>query len=624
MHRRSLRSGPAPWAAVLLLVSLAGCGLTEEDERVCAGVECSAGFCLAEQGQPVCHCGAWELALGELCVARGGVLEPDDTSEGATPLEPTAAPRDFTFRARAEGERDADHFTFEALSAHTYRFTCTAHDIGCRLSVTLPGELSPLQASGRPGTTLVFEARRSGRHALQAQPDLLRGGAYSLRMEDLGEDDFADSPEQARPRTPSPEPFTVLRQGPLDRDVFAIDALAGHLYRLACTASAPGGWEVLLTDARGQELRRALAFGNLQGQGAATMDLEAPADGRLFAELVVTSGTGPDSYTCRLEDLGLDDHGDTFPTATVLTPGGASARGALEVGGDSDVFTFSGVARHLYRFSLTGENGLSTSCRRFTEDATGLHEARSCGNLLFEVEADATVYVSVRAEGLGRYTYRLEDLGVDDHAGSAPTATPLAVGSPTSVRVVDFGDVDHLTFNASAWHLYRLTVSPPPPLQEYLLFPRTEAGPRVGRPENPSTEARYILEATRDGPVLLQLGGGARQYQLVLEALGPEDHGETAATATPLALGQTGSGHIDVSGDTDAFAVPLEAGRSYSLNFTGATASWSVSVLAPHGARVNTFSSVGTHAFTPTVAGTHTFQVSASLTWDLDYQLSVQ
>lgn len=110
---------------------------------------------------------------------------------------------------------------------------------------------------------------------------------------------------------------------------------------------------------------------------------------------------------------------------------------------------------------------------------------------------------------------------------------------------------------------------------------------------------------------------------MVLEELGPEDHGETAATATPLALGQTVSGHMDVSGDVDAFAVPLEAGRSYTLNLAGPTASWTVSVLAPNGALVNSFFSSGTHAFTSTVAGTYTVRVSVS-TWDLDYQLSVQ
>lgn len=185
MHRLLPRSRPALLATVFLLVALAGCGLTEEDERVCADVVCTVGYCLAQAGQPVCHCGALEWSLGEQCASQSPeTLDDDGTPQSATPLEPSATARTFTFDASFDRSKtDVDYFSFQGLAGHIYRATCLG--AGCQVEIQN-------EAKERLGFTSILgdpvhaKLSTSGRYYVRTSATSTFGGDYTLKLEDLG------------------------------------------------------------------------------------------------------------------------------------------------------------------------------------------------------------------------------------------------------------------------------------------------------------------------------------------------------------------------------------------------------------------------------------------------------
>lgn len=94
----------------------------------------------------------------------------------------------------------------------------------------------------------------------------------------------------------------------------------------------------------------------------------------------------------------------------------------------------------------------------------------------------------------------------------------------------------------------------------------------------------------------------------------PDDHGDTPAAATPLALTQPFAGRIEVAGDVDCFAVDLRAG--FPCTFLTETAGdTSLEVVDPSGQQVafNDDAGPGTRrsevAYTPSIAGTYALLV---------------
>jgi hypothetical protein len=623
--RHRLPSRPGPLATVLLLASLTSCGLTEEDTRVCAGVTCSAGYCIAEQGRPVCHCGAWEQALGETCDVVPPLPEDTDrTPEGATPLAPSAEPQTFRFDPSRPDAVDLDYFRFEASAGHIYRVACTS-SLGCGLRLLDARHVSVVSQEGWEGATLHAELATAGLFYVQVQHRRSGAGDYSLRFEDLGTDDVGDSAQAALPRAPSPEPFSGRLELPGDRDVFSFSATAGRVYRLACTTSTsdPGAWSVEVRDATGQ--LRAEESG-IRGQ--ATTGLKASTTGTLFAEVRAEAEAGSGgNYMCRLEDLGPDDHGDTPATATHLTPRteGPLLSGRLEVSSDEDVFTFTATPGHLYRFDYT-RAGDALVCQLRLEGDASFSETSYIPAQVIDVPAGTRPFLRLRHWGETPYSYRLEDLGLDDHGSSAATATSLTPGLAVQAHVAGLGDMDVLTFSATARRLYRLTVSPPPVTWQEFNFRMEGQVVRAGaaRTTEPAS-LQYTFQPMGDGPMLLEFQGKAMRYQVLLEDAVPQDDGDTRDTATPVGVGEARAGIIDVGKDVDVFTVTLEANRRYELLTASTSSLVFFSVSAPDGREVPLSAGEGGSFFTSAEAGTYAIQVAASLDGSgLAYQLTVR
>ncbi|MFY7856369.1 MAG: calcium-binding protein [Rubrivivax sp.] len=103
----------------------------------------------------------------------------------------------------------------------------------------------------------------------------------------------------------------------------------------------------------------------------------------------------------------------------------------------------------------------------------------------------------------------------------------------------------------------------------------------------------------------------AADYRLLVATIDPDDHGDTAATATTLLPGQALAGDLDRAGDIDSFALDLQAGERYIFTVAGEGADplrdAFVVLVDADGQRLA--ASQGSLAFQSPVGGRHTLQI---------------
>ncbi|MFY0577588.1 hypothetical protein ACN28S_27620 [Cystobacter fuscus] len=178
-------------------------------------------------------------------------------------------------------------------------------------------------------------------------------------------------------------------------------------------------------------------------------------------------GSTVGAYTYRLQDLGVDDHGDTLATATPITPGTSGVPAQFEVSRDEDWFSFTATAGRLYDFTCSTA---SIDCDVYLLDAHGnVVAADTTSTTVTRVRGKFTTggtfyYRVVASSGWNvsytSYTYRLQDLGVDDHGDTLATATPITPSAswvPAQFEVSR--DEDWFSFIATAGRLYEFSCS---------------------------------------------------------------------------------------------------------------------------------------------------------------------
>ncbi|KFE69583.1 hypothetical protein [Hyalangium minutum] len=264
-----------------------------------------------------------------------------------------------------------------------------------------------------------------------------------------------------------------------------------------------------------------------------------------------------------------DDPGDTPTTATELVPGGGGAA-VLHHAEDLDVFSFSVVAGRIYRFTCSAERiGYESTCAVQFLTASGdlLPAAGMYWMLGYEAPANSTLYAQVRPSVFATqfpvpYSYGLEDVGPDDHGDTAETATLItASGLTHEARMELLNDSDFFAFEAEAGHVYQF------PCEGTVLVCRVRLRDASGTLLHEQlapfayevTQAgRYTLEVTSNRQPLLT---GIGTYRYSLQDLGPDDHGDTAASATEPSLGTAASGRLETLQDVDVFRITVPAGQ---------------------------------------------------------------
>ncbi|NMO13811.1 hypothetical protein HPC49_01885 [Pyxidicoccus fallax] len=559
-----------PWRLLPCVLVLAACGPTmdiPDDAVACANVRCTAGECFSNGGQPMCRCGAWEQAAGLSC-AVGYFTAADD--HGGSPGDATVlsmpmavAGQGHIDQAEREGLVDRDLFAFTAESRHVYAFTChrrTLRDCQLRLLDGTGREVDTVtqNALDGPGRVL-FATLEAGTWYVEVSSE--RGvGTYTYQLQDLGRDDHGDDRVRATALTASRrrEPFVITHTGPGDEDVFTFATEPEHGYRFTCEVPDPRSvdsreLELTLRWSTDTVVRTVAGFegpslgvsGVAGWEGSASVTVRLKRANQLRLE-----------STCWLEDLGRDDHADSFLLATEVTPG-VPVPVTLHSDGDTDVLVFTARAGHIYSLAPEQRGSLNL----LVTDVLGFQVASQVtSQLLFEPARDATYYLHVRqgVPWLYRFLLLLEDQGTDDHGDARESATSFEPGTPVTGRAETPGDVDAFTFLPEANGIYLVTCEPDCLLSYY-------------HPEGLRFETlgpgRQVLDVSGAQPTTVFVRpGGVSAYTLRVERVATDDYGDSRFDAIPLTLPATVSGWVQTRVDVDAFLVWLDGGRTYWLD----------------------------------------------------------
>ncbi|NMO13812.1 hypothetical protein HPC49_01880 [Pyxidicoccus fallax] len=617
MLRPWLHAGAGPLAAVVLLV-LAGCGpsfVAEPDASVaCEGVRCTAGTCVANGGQPMCRCGAWEAAAGLLCQVSSFTV-PDDhagSPDDATPLTVMSEPAEGRISASTRGQFDRDLFSFHPEPGHSYVFLCQP--------LSLP-RCQPrlLDGSGRQLTGLFLDPERT---AWSFKP---RGegpwyievsgagdsGTYAYQLVDLGADDHEDSRDQAAVMEPSDANFTVTSDFLGDDDVIRFQAKAGHAYRMGCELpSTQVGVALRLLDASGRVVDTGEALGTRR---MPEVELQAPAAGTWFMQVSPTFGPMPISVTCWLKDLGADDHGDVLATATRLTPG-ERAPVRLQTRKDVDVLRFTAEAGHTY--VLRQSPHVIASIQLHDARDTQLRSANPQWYLL-ESAIAGDYFLKVRPPAIGAleppFELWVEDLGPDDHGDTQATATRLSPGVPVEARPHGNSDSDTFAIDVEEQGVY--TVRCEPACQARI------EGPYQGRYMSRQELREVLLDVSGSGTLYLSLmpSRALDPFTVTVTRTRSDGHPDSVTADTPVRAPPLHvTGDFEAEGDRDALAVTLEAGAWYLV---APSDNAQVSILNPYGS-ASWFPSQG--IYVAPVTGRYSVVLTHRLSWRTDWSLMLE
>jgi hypothetical protein len=492
-------------------------------------------------------------------------LGPDDHGDSlaeATPISSDAVPGSGHFDRLG----DVDVLSFQAQAGEIHAFTCTPAGYAERCLVTLLDADGHELARDHEGTTgyLAHEFARAGTYSFRLETFI--GGNYTWKLEYLGRDDHGDTPATATALS-----IGVSSNGRLelagDVDVFSFTAQAGHFYEFTCSPPSVTDCNVELVDGEG----RVLASDTTSALKA-TVGSRLASTGTYF--LRVLGGPGSTGhYQYRLIDYGLDDHGDTPATATPLTEQ-ETRYGSIGHPGDLDVFAFSAEANHIYQLSCTPTT-YDFACQAALLDGSGAvlvqgSPSTSPTTLRYELRTAGTYYLQLRAGNayFGNYSYRLEDLGPDDHGDTQETATVvLPVTRETEFTSGRFElpeDVDYLSFKALAGHTYELLCIG---CSGAVLL--DASGTEVLRATRDSDGVSMLLtrEMETEGTWYLRLEGPSEStYSWRLLDRGVDDHGDTPATATRLEAPETVlAARLESLIDVDVFSFSAQAGFRYEF-----------------------------------------------------------
>ena len=151
-----------------------------------------------------------------------------------------------------------------------------------------------------------------------------------------------------------------------------------------------------------------------------------------------------------------------------------------------------------------------------------------------------------------------EEAAPDDHGNSIATATPVAIGA-TVQGVLTQGDEDYFEIPVPT-DGFRLSVFTEGDTDTHgTLFDRS--GVSLSSDDDSGEAFNFhIVQALDAGTYYLSIsgffGGATGDYSLVVEEAAPDNHGNSIATATPVAIGATVQGVL-TAGDEDYFEIPV-------------------------------------------------------------------
>ncbi|WGG50730.1 DUF4214 domain-containing protein [Rugamonas sp. DEMB1] len=311
---------------------------------------------------------------------------------------------------------------------------------------------------------------------------------------------------------------------------------------------------------------------------------------------------------------------DDFPAGVassgVLALGGRS-RGVFETVGDVDWFKFHVEAGQHYSVGWSDQNG--------NVDVANMRLYDTQGRLIgpfgfpFEPASAGDYFLAVDGPVAGHYELvfkqRLDDYSIND---SGPGR--LLDGGRSSGVLESWFDEDRFKFTMEAGHSYRFQLSGDAYrwADEAKLVIRDAAGNALGGARSNWDGNAYetTFKAERDGVYSLDVSldrdyppGVSFNYTLSAPSSAADDHGNTMASATPLAVGGGAvAGSIELARDVDMFKLELQAGTTYQFDLQAADGgALTLTLSGADGAVIGStpYDRAGHYSYTPASSGAY-------------------
>ncbi|AFE07061.1 hypothetical protein COCOR_06687 [Corallococcus coralloides DSM 2259] len=249
---------------------------------------------------------------------------------------------------------------------------------------------------------------------------------------------------------------------------FAFEAQAGHHYDFVVEPGSDG-YILEMRDGAGTSLdygdpsRRvsdipyAWHWSGLTGGSVYTVEVRWYSE---YSEAPVAP------FIFRLVDMGPDDHGDLFATATPWTPSAQVLVGRGEHWGERDLLSFQTVAGNVYALDCTFP---TPYWELSIINARGQRYGVADNNTFEETQAATAFkspggmfYASIKDQQDNTttqpYTCVLNDKGAEDHGDTLVTATVLAAGTASvQAKFEMLGDTDVFALGVVAGHAYQVS-----------------------------------------------------------------------------------------------------------------------------------------------------------------------
>ncbi|MFL5318060.1 MAG: hypothetical protein ACJ790_00290 [Myxococcaceae bacterium] len=521
----------------------------------------SGAFILKAKAESPGLSGAFSLTIDDL-----GADDHADLAMDATAITPSTTAAAGTFERTA----DTDVFKFSVTSGHIYKFTCQPTSTtyyGCVIVLRDDaGTVLSQTSSSYPSTGgVTVEAQAAGVWTASVQNySTSYTGAYTYKLEDLGADDYGDTPATASPLTVgTPVNGNIELSG--DHDVFSLSTTAGHIYSVTCTSSAYDLCYMIVRDSSNTTVV-STSYGT-----SVTTGFRAPTGGTYTIDTYGYS-TYTGSYQITVTDSGTDDHGDTAATATTISS--ASTSGNIQYNGDHDFFAFTATQSHIYTVGCT--SSASYLCNLKVLDPNGVSVGTSSYgtsttvNFLANTAGRYTIETYAYSSYTGTYAISVTDQGTDDHGDTAATATALTAGTAKAGNIQYAGDHDWFSIATTANHVYTVSCSTSATYLCYMIVRDPNGVSVASTSYGTSTTANFGAGA--GGTYTIETYAYSTSYtgaySITVTDAGVDDYPNSAAAATAITVGTAVNGNIQFTGDHDFMSFTATANRIYSVSCT--------------------------------------------------------
>lgn len=413
---------------------------------------------------------------------------------------------------------------------------------------------------------LPFTPAASGTYYLQAQG--MASGGYVLHSRVTTPDDFGSSAARHGSLALGATVDATLGLAN-DRDWFALDLSAGTLYQFALvdkSGRAPTDMWLDLVNANGGSVAWA---GQATGESRLALSGTPETTGRYYLEAFSLAAAGNYSVTASAI---ADDFGANVARSGRLAPG-ATVSGKLEAEHDRDWFEINLEAGQTYLFRTNSAAAPLEELDVYLLDPVSGATTRT--REPFTAPVSGKYYLEVNAWASGPYQLTATQMAEDDFGNAAGVNAGLIVAGKTLAGTIAYtGDLDYFRMPVTAGSVYEIAYTTTG-TRPYAAAGLSSTPEQVGLVEHlgnrnegaASVSTFRALVSTELDQV--SYGEAGSQYTITARLLGPDDHGDSDATATALAIGASVAGRIERIGDIDAFKIAITAGTSYVFQGSG-------------------------------------------------------